>query len=458
MSPKKKNRAGPAQQLIEALLDERTPVKDSSPQSFSPSSTQKNQSRPLAKNDEPIPDISLSIDDRPFDARSRSPGTRPQPDIVQDPVEKPREVNPQQANLELEMTRTPLPSFANDAMASSPQETQPAPRAASQLTKKSQSSPSAKTEPRTFRSVSLSLEPKPKPEHKPEPDRQSQAQQESSSHEFEQTVRLEKADILERSEKFEATATRANATDSRTSQPDNSVVDRYGITELKTVVKMRDSAAAPRAAKSSSSSNAFNSADAQLKQSESLRLAQSRITELEIEIERLRRENENLASAGEILGRRTDELVAKTESLESQAKESVRMNDEERKVLRGQLQQKERENSELRDRLEQMEGRLENNFKNIRKNERDLVHRLEMARIESSTLVSAKDKMILDLKRQNDQLAHENEYFKQKMRELNDQFKGKEEKARVVVRALRIAMTQLEGEDGSGNGSGQNND
>ena len=273
-----------------------------------------------------------------------------------------------------------------------------------------------------------------------------------SNPEQERTVRLDT-----RAKKKETlnliTSSQATDLESRlpAKSPENeepSKVDRGGITELKTVMKARHEKGELPARPVSSS--AYGSSEAALRQSESLRIAQSRIGELEGELERLRRENEKLASAGETLGRRADELISKLESLEMQSKEADRIHNEEKKVFRGQVQQKERDLGELRSRLEDMEARLEGNFKKIRVRERELEHRLEIVRMESQTLVSTKDKMILDLKRQIDQLAHENEYGKQKSQELYNQFKEKQETARRVVRALRIALTILEGEEDGG--------
>lgn len=232
-----------------------------------------------------------------------------------------------------------------------------------------------------------------------------------------------------------------------------SSIDRNGLTELKTVVHMKDrSSGVPQniSPRQSSAQGSYSSPEAALRQSESLRIAQSRISELESELERLRRENEKLASAGETLGRRSDELASKLENSEIGRKETERIHDEERKVVRGQLQAKDREITELKSRLEEMEVRLEGNFKKIRVRERELEHRLEIVRMESATLVSTKDKMILDLKRQIDQLAQENDYGKQKTQELYNQYKDKQETARRVVRALRIALTILEGDEENG--------
>jgi hypothetical protein len=191
----------------------------------------------------------------------------------------------------------------------------------------------------------------------------------------------------------------------------------------------------------------FASSGFALKQSETLRIAQNRITELEQELEMLRRENESLATAGETLRRRSDELVSRVESLDSQAREAQRIFDEEKKVLRSQINGREREVSEMKVRLEEMSSRLESNFKKIRVRERELEHRLEIVKMENTTVLSSKDKMILDLKRQLDQLGSEYEFANQKTQEIFSQFKDKQETIRRVVRALRIALTILEGEE-----------
>lgn len=239
---------------------------------------------------------------------------------------------------------------------------------------------------------------------------------------------------------------------------DLGTIDRMMPTEIKNLggSSHRDSKQKVAAPNYVQSGGAFSSAEAALKQSESLRFAQKRITELEQEVERLRRENENLTTAGETLRRRTDELLSKTEQLEVQGKEAEKIHDNEKHIYRGQIHQKDRDLMELRNRLEEMEGRLENNFKKIRVRERELEHRLEIIKMESATLISTKDKMLLELKRQIDQLNHENVYSKQKSAELFNQFKGKQDTIRRVVRALRIALTILEGDEDASSTSKKN--
>lgn len=229
--------------------------------------------------------------------------------------------------------------------------------------------------------------------------------------------------------------------------PLSRLIDRGGATEIRAGLKIPPS---PKMAQGGVGGGApYTSVEASLKQSESLRIAQSRITDLERELERVRRDNESLSTAGDTLRRRADELSSKTESLEIQAREANIRLDEEKKVLRGQLQAKDRENAEMRARVEEIETRLESNFKKIRVRERELEHRLEIVKMESTTLVTTKDKMLLDLKRQIDQLHEESDSAKSKSQELFGQYKEKQDTIRRVVRALRIALTILEGDEES---------
>lgn len=198
-----------------------------------------------------------------------------------------------------------------------------------------------------------------------------------------------------------------------------------------------------------------SSGESSLRESEILKIAQNRIEELEREIDRLRRESERMASAGDALRRRADELSARSESLEAQTRETTKARDEEEKIFRTQLASKERETSEQRAKIEELENRLDFNFKKIRVRERELEHRLEIMKIESATLASAKDKALLDLRRQVDQLSHDAEHAKARSQEMYSQFREKQETVRRVVRALRIALTMLEGEDESGGSNKQ---
>ncbi len=194
----------------------------------------------------------------------------------------------------------------------------------------------------------------------------------------------------------------------------------------------------------------FSSAEAALRQSENLRVAQKRISDLENELERVRRENESLRSAGDTLRRRMDELQAHAENAEMNTQEAKKIAEEERKVLKGQIQSRDREIAEMKGRIDDAETRLEANFRKIRVRERDLEHRIEIIKAESQSITASKDRMILELKRQIDQISSELNHSKVQVQETFGQFKEKQETARRAVRALRIALTVLEGEDDSG--------
>lgn len=193
----------------------------------------------------------------------------------------------------------------------------------------------------------------------------------------------------------------------------------------------------------------YTSAEATLKQSEHLRVAQARVNELEEEVERLRRQNEQLAAAGETFQRLKDEYYSKVEALQNDKVETGKRHDDESRLARERLGAKERENLALKQKIEELEMRLETNIRKIRKREKDLEHRLEIAKIEEIALVRSKDELILELKRKIDRLKIESENYNRKSQEIYKQLNEKQEVIKRVVRALRIALSQLEGEDES---------
>jgi hypothetical protein len=203
-------------------------------------------------------------------------------------------------------------------------------------------------------------------------------------------------------------------------------------------------------------SGGFSSAtEAALATSENLRIAQTRILELEQELSRLRTNNEQLAAAGETLRRRADELLAQNTSLQGRLERTNETKDQEIEILRQAQLQKDKEVNTLRMKIEEMEMRLSSNIQKIRVRERELENRLELVKMESTALVRNKDEIILDLKRQVDQLNLELENYRNKGQELNKQLGDKQEILRRTVKALRIALSMLEGEDDANAAGGQ---
>lgn len=187
--------------------------------------------------------------------------------------------------------------------------------------------------------------------------------------------------------------------------------------------------------------------EAALAQSESLRIAQSRILELEGELERLRTQNEELGAAAETLRRRADELLAVNNRREADYQNAISSFEQEKNILTSARDAVGRDVEQLRRKNEELELRISSNIQKIRVRERELENRLELMKMESQALIRSKDDMILELKRQIDQLNIELNNYRAKNQELNRQTTDKQEMLRRTVKALRLALSMLEGED-----------
>lgn len=201
----------------------------------------------------------------------------------------------------------------------------------------------------------------------------------------------------------------------------------------------------PRAAVTGNSGGSvYASGDATLAQAESLKLAQQRILELEKEVEKYRQENEELASAGEIIRNRSEELTSRIFALEKEKQEISDSLQNELIIVKGTLQYKETEMGKARQKIEELEARLKSDFKKIRVRERELENRLELVKAEKTALLRAKDENILELKRKIDHLQSELDNYRSKVLELNKTIEANQEQFKRTVRALRLALSNLE--------------
>lgn len=192
-----------------------------------------------------------------------------------------------------------------------------------------------------------------------------------------------------------------------------------------------------------------NYGDGHLKQSEHLRIAQRKINDLEDEVGKLRRENEDLASAGETFKKLNDDYYGEIENLKSKLHDNKQTSTQEIKLLNRINQNKDKQINELKQQIEEYKSRIDNNFQRVRKREKDLEHRLEIAKIEEAAVVKSKDQLILDLKRRIDEIGNESDNFRKKSQENYRELQKKQQVVRGVIRALRIALTKLEGDDDS---------
>lgn len=190
-------------------------------------------------------------------------------------------------------------------------------------------------------------------------------------------------------------------------------------------------------------------ASSSLASSENLRIAQNRILELEQEVERLRIENEELAAAGETFRRKADELTSRTQDLENRYENAVSTHTQEKALLLENKESLRHEIEGLKAKNEELELRISTNIQKIRVRERELENRLELVKMEGAALIRSKDELILDLKRQMDQLTLELNNYRAKSQELNRLILDKQDILRRTVKALRLALTMLEGEEES---------
>lgn len=190
--------------------------------------------------------------------------------------------------------------------------------------------------------------------------------------------------------------------------------------------------------------NELQSLQLKLLEGDHLRIAQQRIEDLERQLEQLRIENERLASASDLFQKRGEESLRDKHELEKKLSYLEERYNEERTTLKNRLGQSENQSKELKGRVEELESRLTIDVRKSRSRERELENRLELARMEKISLVGSKDEIILDLKRQVDQLNHEIGNYRRKTAEMNQTIEANQEQFRRTVRALRLALTNLE--------------
>ena len=184
-----------------------------------------------------------------------------------------------------------------------------------------------------------------------------------------------------------------------------------------------------------------------LKQSENLRVAQERIIALEEEIDRLRKENEELISAGDIFRERIDKITIQNDNLKKSYEENREEFQEEKRTLMNTLNDQSREMDKVAIKNKELEKRLSNNIQQIRVRERELENRLELIKLDTQTLVREKDQYILDLKRQIDKIKIDLETQKNRYTETEQKLKGQKNQTRRATRGLQMALHILKGHD-----------
>lgn len=182
-----------------------------------------------------------------------------------------------------------------------------------------------------------------------------------------------------------------------------------------------------------------------LRSSDYLEVAQNRVLELEKEIQKLRRDGEQLAAAGKHFKEMTESLKMQVKQAESNYQNMQEIAKEEKKILMQSLEAKEIKISVLQDRVLDIEQRQGSQHENVRIRERELENRLEIMKSENEALAHSKDEMILELKKQVQIVHSDLEKYRIQNQKMSAKVENKEELLRRTVKALRIALTMLEG-------------
>lgn len=188
----------------------------------------------------------------------------------------------------------------------------------------------------------------------------------------------------------------------------------------------------------------WGTVDSNLVQAENLKIAQEKILALESENEKLRQQNDDLISASEIVKERADLLNGQLYEFKNDREFLEQSFKNELSILKKQLERKENELQKALSKVEDLDSKIKFDLKKIRVRERELENRLELVRAEKNALMKSKDEQILDLKRKLDQVQLEVESYRQKCVDLNKVIETNQESFKRTIRALRLAMANLE--------------
>ncbi len=189
------------------------------------------------------------------------------------------------------------------------------------------------------------------------------------------------------------------------------------------------------------------SVEAALKQSEYLRLAQDRIKLLETKLDEATSENDTLASSAHVLQKKYDEMLSKYDQLVQQMKSEKESFKDDLILKEKIIKELEKEKTVLQKKNEEFQAIMNEKIQQVRVRERELMNRLEILQLEEDAVISNKDEILLDLKKQIDRLNYELESYKAQGRQMNQEIQVQKEQMRKTVKALKLALNILEHEE-----------
>lgn len=179
--------------------------------------------------------------------------------------------------------------------------------------------------------------------------------------------------------------------------------------------------------------------------SESLRIAQDKIADLEEELHRFRQKNESLISASEVLKDKNDLLQSKLADLKYLSKEEKDNFKGEKEILLSALEEAKTQINKLKGKKQELEKRLSRDLHGIHARENSLESRIEILKMENSVLQREKDRKIIELQKQIQKIKANLEEAHKKNQDLQMLNNKLQESSRRTVSSLRATIYNLEG-------------
>ena len=180
-------------------------------------------------------------------------------------------------------------------------------------------------------------------------------------------------------------------------------------------------------------------------QSESLRVAQDKIKELEEELIQLRKHNESILSASEILKSNNVSLKQDLENIEHKFNEQKNSFKEEKEVLMSALSSAKESIDKLKAKNKELDKKISGYFYNLRNRESSLEGRIEILKMENSILQREKDNKILQFKKDLENNKYKMDSLHKENQELKTLLRKLKESSSRAVSALRATVFNLEG-------------
>ena len=182
-----------------------------------------------------------------------------------------------------------------------------------------------------------------------------------------------------------------------------------------------------------------------LMRSESLRIAQEKIKDLEENIQELRQKNEALISASRILKEKNETITSKLKVSENHLDQQKNSFKEEKNILLSTIEDAKKQIERFKNKTQELEDRLSSDLYGIRARENSLESRIEILKMENSVLQKEKDKKIIQIKKQIQKTEDKLDRVYKKNKSLQIMNQKLQESSHRAVSALRATIYNLEG-------------